>query len=84
MSWPSWYSVLLQLSHSHHAVPGKFPHLLPLTLSLDIQIILAVLAATATAAPQIVPYVHEEIPAVPYVHEAGMKYLIWSPGRVWI
>ena len=31
--------------------------------------ILATLAAAATAAPQIVPYVHEEIAAEPYVHE---------------
>ena len=42
--------------------------LLPLTLSLDIQIFLAVIAA-ATAAPQIVPYVHEEIAAEPYIHQ---------------
>ena len=31
--------------------------------------IFASLAAAASAAPQIVPYVHEEIPAEPYVHE---------------
>ena len=42
--------------------------LLPLTLSLDIQIFLALIAA-ATAAPQIVPYVHEEIAAEPYIHQ---------------
>merc|ERR1712223_2032601 len=31
--------------------------------------ILVSLAAAASAAPQIVPYVHEEIAAEPYVHE---------------
>ena len=28
------------------------------------------LAAAASAAPQIVPYVHQEVPAEPYVHQA--------------
>merc|ERR1719369_1833246 len=31
-------------------------------------LILVTLAAAATAAPQIEPYVHEEIPAEPYIH----------------
>merc|ERR1719209_2708165 len=31
--------------------------------------ILVSLAAAASAAPQIVPYVHEEVPAEPYIHQ---------------
>ena len=38
------------------------------SLNLHLQIIFTLVAA-ASAAPQIVPYVHEEIPAEPYVHQ---------------
>merc|ERR1712228_758603 len=40
------------------------------TRLLTMQLLIFVsLAAAAFAAPQIVPYVHEEIPAEPYVHQ---------------
>merc|ERR1711988_980733 len=34
-----------------------------------LSLIIFTLVAAASAAPQIVPYVHEEIPAEPYVHQ---------------
>merc|ERR1711936_383039 len=44
-------------------------------------LILLAVIATATAAPQIVPYVHEEIEALPYIHQeiAAEPYIHQEP-----
>merc|ERR1712172_347177 len=44
-------------------------------------LIFLLVIATATAAPQIVPYVHEEIAALPYIHQeiAAEEYVHQEP-----
>merc|ERR1711974_169536 len=55
---------------------------LPLTLPPTMQsLIFLALIATATAAPQIVPYIHEEIEALPYIHQEieALPYIHQEP-----
>ena len=49
-------------------------------MNLYLQILLALVVA-AFSAPQVVPYLHQEIPAVPYVHQeiAAEPYVHQEP-----
>ena len=66
MSWPG-------ISHYHtsyHAVHGKlYTSYIDIVTNHMLLQILVSLAAAAYAAPQIVPYVHEEVAAEPYIHQ---------------
>merc|ERR1712046_99098 len=54
---------------SHHATLGKQQQqFMMVSFILQLLQIFVSLAAAAFAAPQIVPYVHQEIEAEPYVH----------------
>ena len=53
----------------NHCVFKCFQHFHPSSNCFTYLQILVTLAAAASATPQIVPYVHEEIPAEPYVHD---------------